>query len=256
MKKLLLSILRGLFGVLSYLPFSARLNLISELVNGSIGRGNVKENLRLLLELDNRLYSLQGKNAREAGQGIHSKHEYLKYYEFFAGHLTSGQKVFDVGSGVGYMDCKLMELVPGIKLTGIELSRENYEYALCHHSHPDLHFINGDVYHHLPDDIFDVVTLSNVLEHFEDRVGLLRLLQRQLKPSKFIIRVPSFERDWRVPLKKELGVDYRLDSTHFIEYTREDFQREMSAAGLRITHLEMRWGEIWSVLEPVTQDRP
>ena len=65
-------------------------------------------------------------------------------------------------------------------------------------------------------------------------------------PSRFLIRVPVFERDWRVPLKRELGVEWRLDPTHETEYTLESFEKEMAAAGLRITYQEVRWGEIWA----------
>jgi len=63
--------------------------------------------------------------------------------------------------------------------------------------------------------------------------------------------VPLFERDWRVPLKKELGIDYRLDSTHCIEYTQEEYFEELHQAGLKTTNTEFRWGEIWSVVEPL-----
>jgi hypothetical protein len=58
-----------------------------------------------------------------------------------------------------------------------------------------------------------------------------------------LLRVPSFERDWRVPLKQELGIDYRLDPTHFTEYTLESFAQEVGSAGLRVVHQECRWGE-------------
>jgi SAM-dependent methyltransferase len=76
---------------------------------------------------------------------------------------------------------------------------------------------------------FTVVVLSNVLEHIDDRVGFLKRLQvyftsvktehrepntlpqslvtRHSSPARrFLIRVPLCERNWRVPLKQELGV--------------------------------------------------
>lgn len=59
-----------------------------------------------------------------------------------------------------------------------------------------------------------------------------------------------FERDWRVPFKQELGIEWRLDHTHETEYTLESFQEEADMAGLKIAHLEVRWGEIWSELVP------
>jgi hypothetical protein len=61
-----------------------------------------------------------------------------------------------------------------------------------------------------------------------------------------LIRVPLFERDWRVPLKKELGVEWRLDPTHETEYTIESWAQEIEEAGLKVTHQEIRWSEIWA----------
>ena len=98
----------------------------------------------------------------------------------------------------------------------------------------------------MPDEKFSVVILSNVLEHLPSRPEFLRRVQDTLRPDRILIRVPVFERDWRVPLKKELGVEWRLDLTHETEYTLETFAEEMHAANLQINHLEVRWGEIWS----------
>lgn len=90
--------------------------------------------------------------------------------------------------------------------------------------------------------------MSNVLEHIEHRPEMLKTLNEKYKPKRFIIRVLVYERDWRVPLKDELGIDYKLDETHFIEFTLETFEEETSIAGLKIDHIEVRWGEIWAVL--------
>ncbi|MCW5875598.1 MAG: hypothetical protein KIS85_01830, partial [Anaerolineales bacterium] len=57
---------------------------------------------------------------------------------------------------------------------------------------------------------------------------------------------PSFERDWRVAYKRELGVEWRLDEDHKTEYTIEQFHQELAEAGLEIVHLESCWGEIWA----------
>jgi hypothetical protein len=62
--------------------------------------------------------------------------------------------------------------------------------------------------------------------------------------------VPVFERHWSVPLKRELGAEWRLDPTHKTEYTLETFSEEMAAAGLRILYQEVRWGEIWAEAVP------
>ena len=43
----------------------------------------------------------------------------------------------------------------------------------------------------------------------------------------------------------ELGVDSRLDETHFTEYTQESFKHEANLAGLDIVSMQIQWGEIW-----------
>jgi hypothetical protein len=57
-----------------------------------------------------------------------------------------------------------------------------------------------------------------------------------------------FERDWQVPLKKELGIPYTLDPTHQIEYTEDEFKEEIYNAGFKIKELCINWGEFWAVL--------
>jgi trans-aconitate methyltransferase len=108
----------------------------------------------------------------------------------------------------------------------------------------------GDVRYQLPDGPIDVVILSNVLEHLTERPAFLSRLMESLSPSRFLIRVPLFDRDWRVPLKRELGVEWRLDLTHEVEYTVESFSEEMVNTGLRISQQEVRWGELWAVVKP------
>ena len=126
---------------------------------------------------------------------------------------------------------------------------DNVAQARSSHSHPKIKYIQGDANQFEPDESFDVVILSNVLEHFPKRVELLKRLIQNTKAPVFLIRVPSFERDWRVPLKEELGIEYRLDPTHFVESTIAQFNSEMMAAGLAVDSLSTQWGEIWSVLK-------
>jgi hypothetical protein len=74
-------------------------------------------------------------------------------------------------------------------------------------------------------------------------------MQTNFGPSKLLIRVPLFERDWRVPLKRELGIDWRLDPTHEIEYTPESFNEELVQASMEVIFIEIHWGEIWAEVQ-------
>lgn len=205
--------------------------------------------LRFLFEFDNKLYSLEGKAAAQYGKGIHTKHKHIKYHDFFVKNIKPYENVLDIGSGNGFLSYDMATKIQGVKVVGVELNEKNIAFARSHYSQDNLSFIKGDVLKELPEGKFDVITLSNILEHIEKRVEFLEILQQNFKPKRFIIRVPTFERDWRTPLKKELGIDYRLDATHFIEYTQENFTEELNKAGLETVHLECRWGEIWCVAQ-------
>ena len=56
-----------------------------------------------------------------------------------------------------------------------------------------------------------------------------------------------FDRDWLPLYKKELGIDWRLDKTHFIEYTESLFKEEIIDAGYQIDSLSIQFGEIWAI---------
>jgi len=237
------------------LPFQlfspkSRSELLARLIEAA-GQGlSSKEKARFLMLLDNKLYSFHGSVAQEYGGDIHTKIKHLDYPSFFAKYLKDSETVLDIGCGKGTIDHLLIEKKPKLKITAIDLVESNISYAKKHYSHPKITFIHGDALKDLPAGKFETVILSNVMEHFEDRTGFLNKMVKRLKPKKILIRVPLFERDWRVPFKKELGVDYRLDPTHYIEYTQEIFLKEMMQANLTIEHMEIRWGEIWCVVMP------
>ncbi len=219
-----------------------------EMIRGVIEGQEPAESLKVLLELDNRLYGILGDTSIKYGKGLHSKHRHIGYHDFFVENLKPNERVLDIGSGNGALCYEMARRVPGVSVVGIELNEENIADARQRHSHPNLRFIHGDAGKDLPMEDFDVVTMSNVLEHIRERVEILKTIVSKSNPDRIILRVPLMERDWRVPLKKELGVEYRLDPTHCIEYTLESFRDEMRCAGLTIKTVQIRWGEIWTVL--------
>ncbi len=206
--------------------------------------------LKTLLSLDNLLYYLQGQASLAYGGGTHPKHRLMDYHQFFIKNIKPGERVLDIGSGSGLLAFDIVNGVKDCKVVGIEIDEKNHKLARRDYSHPNIEFVHIDAMKFEPGGEFDVIVLSNVLEHIWERNILLKKMIQTTKPDRILLRVPSFERDWRVPLKKELGVDYLLDRTHFIEYTMKDFMDEMSKCGLEITHIESKWGEIWAIAEP------
>jgi 2-polyprenyl-3-methyl-5-hydroxy-6-metoxy-1,4-benzoquinol methylase len=220
-------------------------NRIARFLAAVSRRLNPEAALRYLFAVDRELYQLEGQASVRHGQGIHSKHRHIHYHQFFIDNLQPGMRVLDVGCGNGVMDRKIAESLDGIRLTGIELNPRNYEWARENSAHPNIEHINADALTYDFGERFDVVTLSNVLEHIEDRVGFLKRLREKCQPAYFLIRVPMFERDWRIPLQAELGINYFLDDTHYIEYRLPQLKDELAQAGLVIDQLQANWGEYW-----------
>lgn len=210
-----------------------------------------KSALVFLFSIHKRVLTLISDRASDYEGGVHPKHRFMQYHRFFADRLHAGEKVIDIGSGRGFLSYEMSKA--GAVVTGIELSEKNVNISNQLYQNPNLKFIKGDAWKDLPQEKFDTAVMSNVLEHIDDRMGFLKKVQSEIHPSRWLIRVPCFDRDWIVPLAEELGVDSRLDETHFTEFTKESFEREMHEAGLNIKSYEVRWGEIWSELIPQRQ---
>jgi SAM-dependent methyltransferase len=202
-----------------------------------------KESLVFLLELERYLFVLTGGESCRYGHGIHTKHNHTRYHDFFVERIHPGDKVLDIGCGNGALSFDMA--LSGATITGIDLNANYIKFGKDRFSHPNLVLIHGDALRDLPVREFEVVVMSNVLEHIEDRINFLTKIRESIKPERWLLRVPFYERDWRVPLMEEIGLDYRLDDTHFIEYTREQFLEELDQAGLTVRYLDTRWGEMW-----------
>ena len=201
--------------------------------------------LRFLFRLNTAIYPLLGRKAVEYGGGVHTKHRHTRYHDFFTQRIRAGERVLDIGCGVGVVAFDIAQQT-GAAVVGIDLSSDNIATARERYRHPQVEYRVQDGLQDCLDGPFDVVVLSNILEHLPDRPAFLRRIRDVTKASRILIRVPLFERDWQVPLKRELGVEWRLDTTHETEYTHESFAQEMVDAGIEVVHQEVRWGEIWA----------
>jgi len=208
------------------------------------------EALRFLFDLDGRLYDLQGGTAVAYGKGLHPKHLLTRYHDFFVKRIHHTDKVLDIGCGNGALACDIATRCK-TRVTAIDSNEKNILYARERYRNPNITYIWGNAPDDLPNEEYDVVVLSNVLEHIEKRIEFLSRILQSVRPNRLLVRVPLYERDWRVPLKRKLGMEWRLDKTHHIEYTMESFWEEIEQAGLHVSFSETRWGEIWSVAEPV-----
>jgi SAM-dependent methyltransferase len=201
--------------------------------------------LRALLEVESELARRLNEASACYEGGVHVKHRLTRYHDFFAERVQAGEQVLDIGCGVGAVAASVAEW-SGADVTAIDLDAQAIADANARYRRPNLLFVRGDALVDLEPRPVDVVILSNVLEHIEDRPGFLRAVGGRFAPGRWLIRVPMIDRDWRVPLRQELGLFAFSDPTHFTEYTRASFEAELASAGLRVCHLQVNWGEIWA----------
>jgi ubiquinone/menaquinone biosynthesis C-methylase UbiE len=231
--------------LLRYVPADRFAGLCTALIHAHSKKLAPADALRFLFSLDNSLYALEGEMAIAYDHGIHTKHRHTGYHQFFISRIQAHEHVLDIGCGNGALAYDIAENTQS-RITAIDINETSIHEARLRYPHPNITYQSCDPADSLIGYAADVVILSNVLEHITQRVRFLQKVRNTVQPQRFLIRIPLFERDWRVPLKKELGVEWRLDPSHEIEYTVDSFREEMAAAGLTIHYYEIRWGEIWA----------
>jgi len=217
-------------------------------------RGDPKKGLARLFRLQDKLDWILNERAMAYEGGIHPKHRLINYHEFFIAKIPTGATVLDVGCGYGAVARSIAERLPACRVIGVDRDEGRLQQAREKKELPNLNFIQADVCLNLPKNTYDVIVLSNILEHISDRVGFLRRLLKSVNPSLVLVRVPSFERDWKMPMRKELGLNYFSDAEHFIEHRLDELQTELAEAGLRPTVTHTLWGEIWMCCERIESD--
>ena len=202
--------------------------------------------MKLALKLHSFSYKLISYLAIKNENGLHPKHRLIGYHEFFTKNINSNDRVLDIGCGNGSLAKDVAKYAKSV--TGIDIDEKLIAKAKRKNPAPNLEYKVGDVTHDLSNEKFDVIIMSNVLEHIDERVQFLK----SIKPlaNKFLFRVPMIDREWVTLYKKELGLDYRLDTTHFTEYTFAQFKSEFEQAGYRIDNHSVQFGEIWAVIYP------
>lgn len=200
--------------------------------------------VKLALKLHNFSVNLVDRLAIKLEGGLHPKHRLTDYHAFFLSNIGKDDVVLDLGCGNGALTHDL-----AIKckfVVGVDLNPVNIKYAKEKYPGKNIEYRLADVTKEDFNRKFDVIVLSNVIEHIGDRVEFLKSIGK-LAP-RILIRVPTITRDWMTLYKKELGVEWKSDPTHHTEYTVKSFREEMEAAGLKVKDISVQFGEIWSVV--------
>lgn len=103
-------------------------------------------------------------------------------YELILGHLSLGARVLEIGGGTGYQAKRLAE--DGFKITSIDLPESAYADKQVFPVHP---YDGQNI--PFPDNSFDVVFSSNVLEHVKCLEQLHKESVRVLQPGGYCLHI-------------------------------------------------------------------
>ncbi len=197
---------------------------------------------KFYIKLHSYLYHKISRLGTKIEGGINPKHRLMKYYQYFVDNIDLYSKVLDIGCGIGFVSYKVSEKARSV--LGVDINGAILKIARKKYYRNNITYIKADIMYHKFTEKFDYIILSNVLEHIRDRRKFLEIIKDL--SSILLIRVPMINRSWLALYKKELGLDYRLDSSHYIEYTLETFTNEIESAGLKILSFSIQYGEIWA----------
>lgn len=162
--------------------------------------------------------------------------------------LEDGLTVLDSGCGMGFYLIALQELCE-LRLTGLDPDAARLRFAEAHGARADL--VVGDAaVLPFPDDSFDRVLMSEVLEHLPDDAAALREACRVLRPGGTLaISVPHarypflwdpINGTWtalgRAPIRR--GPLVGIWTNHERLYTPEDLASRVRRAGFEVELLE------------------
>jgi 2-polyprenyl-3-methyl-5-hydroxy-6-metoxy-1,4-benzoquinol methylase len=214
--------------------------------------GDPKKALARLFAIQDDWEVVTSERAIAVDRGIHPKHRLMRYHDFFVERIADGERVLDIGCGYGAVARSIAHARPKSEVVGLDNDRGRLGQARKADNPANLTYVETDATKSVPPGPWDVVVLSNVLEHISDRPRFLKALIETTKAQRFLIRVPLFERDWKMPMRREVGANYYSDPDHKIEPTEIEFRLETAQAGLVVDELITPWGEIWSALRPVS----
>jgi SAM-dependent methyltransferase len=149
---------------------------------------------------------------------------------FVTGHVTDDARVLEIGTGAGGILAHFRDLGHAVK--GLDFDRR----FLDHGRAEGLDLVEGGLEALAPEDRFDLVILSHVLEHVAGPGPFLRGVARHLTPRGLIyVEVPSLE----AVAKGAKGFDFLhyFQSAHAAHFSACSFRNLAAAQGFGVVEM-------------------
>jgi len=160
-----------------------------------------------------------------------------------------GQQVLDIGCGHGEIIGLLLDRRQ-CRITGVDYNPE-FIRVLQERYGDRVTLVCDDVFRYLAGreaQRYDVIVLSNVLEHFDDPLAFLKGIRNAGK--HLYIEVPDFESDHLNEYRRLAGTDLLYsDADHINEFDRDTLGKIIADAGWRVADSQFRFGvmQFWCV---------
>lgn len=205
----------------------------------------IKMFYRNLLKIFLRLYDFAYQKINSVAiryYGMHPKHKFNDFHKFFIDRVPNGARVLDIGCSRGELTVDLAAKASYV--IAYDISEESIKSAIKNNSRQNINYFVGEATNNMPQEQFDIVVCSNVLEHISNPQEFLNKLRNIA--GVILIRVPNIENNWIVSVKKDLHMPYFLDTQHHREYTSESIRRELDNAGWYVESMDISH-ELWIV---------
>ena len=180
-KSLILLILKSINIFTKVIPGALILTLSKIIILFRTYSNDPKKDLILLFSIKDEIEKIINNRALAYGEGEHPKHELTQYHQFFINNIFNGESVIDIGCGYGSVSRSIAKAKPDSKILGIDNDKTRLQQALESENPSNLQFVYGDAIQYPFKENWDVVLLSNVLEHIEFRVKFLLLLNKKVR---------------------------------------------------------------------------
>jgi 2-polyprenyl-3-methyl-5-hydroxy-6-metoxy-1,4-benzoquinol methylase len=112
---------------------------------------------------------------------------YFGIISYLENNCEKSSKILEVGCGFGYLTYALKKA--DYDIVGIDISQKSIEFARANFGD---NYILGDIANLNSDIKFDVIILTEVIEHIPDPINFLKILKNNLAPSgKIILSTPN-----------------------------------------------------------------
>jgi SAM-dependent methyltransferase len=179
-----------------------------------------RRRLRKLIKLESRINC----DLVNLYDGLHPKHLFFTRHEWLLQFVDEGDIVLDIASGTGCCAYNLSKKCR--KVIAIDFQRPLERFIDA----PNLEFYQGDILKIVPEikENYTFAVALHILEHLDAPVEFLK----RVKADRIAVIVPH-EENWFVSVKKDLGLNWRGDSSHKRLYNQALLRSHLNGAGYK-----------------------